>query len=261
VANYFPQADPSGNCCDCPDRESPCDPCAPPCPPTLHPCTVDFSWSVSYCLDYGPAEGVDPPPDPKAGDFVTKTGSVTGKELCCTNGACPGSTQACDSLDGDGYFTQGWAPGGLDDCGVTVGQQVSPNTLPRGGSNNLTPGLRLAHFAADALYEGSAIGWWLGASLEAIVANETIGDYTSTGVNVTFVTDDYCTEPVLSSIIYLGADDSIFESTVPFSFNLNRTTGSCPDEPTCTTNSADDPPTTTDHTMIASIDGIFYPCE
>src|SRR5437867_3035051 len=27
MANYFPQADPDGNCCDCPDRDSPCDPC------------------------------------------------------------------------------------------------------------------------------------------------------------------------------------------------------------------------------------------
>jgi hypothetical protein len=25
--SYFPQADPDGNCCDCPSRESPCDPC------------------------------------------------------------------------------------------------------------------------------------------------------------------------------------------------------------------------------------------
>src|SRR6266487_7043277 len=50
MANYLLQADPDGNCCDCPDRTSPCDACTPssPCPC----CTLRYTATVRVYDDF-----------------------------------------------------------------------------------------------------------------------------------------------------------------------------------------------------------------
>lgn len=74
MADYLPQADPSGTCCDCPSRTGPCDncspcgPCSPPwtcpggCTPPVGTCvkSIQFEVKVTQCeIDSGFAELLD----------------------------------------------------------------------------------------------------------------------------------------------------------------------------------------------------------
>jgi hypothetical protein len=226
------------------------------CPPSPAPCTVDFNWSVSYCLDYIPDEGFDPIP----GDFITKTGSVTGQQITIAGSiALP---------DVDHIFsTDGWATGG-GFCFNSFQQQVTPNGLARSGTNNITPGLTIGTSTFGNLYPSSPAGWWLFCSLDLVVAAEDIGDYTSLAVGVkTFVTEGSCNngfDGVSPFGLFLGANDSIFASDVAFSFDLNRITqiggDPCP-VPTCTTSDGEDPPTMLSHDLVAFLSGTLHPCE